>query len=191
MGQRFLSDDNAAMNDVYVESNGVRIAVKGYGGEGTPVVFIHGGPGPNLGEWDDFAPRLIPGFRPFAYDQRGHGQSSDAGEYSYESLSGDLHAVVEALELERVVVVGMSWGGWIALDYASRYECLGVVAVDGPVHGQYDRQSDAAWIRLEGVLRDAAPSRLFDFVGTEAELETLTHVPVSYTHLTLPTSFLV
>ncbi len=40
------------MTDLFVSSHGVRIAVRDYGGEGRPLVFAHGGPGPNLANWD-------------------------------------------------------------------------------------------------------------------------------------------
>ncbi len=84
-----------------------------------------------------------------ALDQRGHGESewSPAMDYSTESHVGDIEAFVDALGLDRFVLVGMSLGGVNGLAWAGRHShrLAGLVLVDvGPE------------IRSEGVRKIAA-----------------------------------
>ena len=174
------------MTDLFVDSSGVRLAIRDYGGDGRALVFVHGGPGPNLTSWESFAPRMIGQFRAIAYDQRGHGQSSNTSDYSYTALAGDIQAIVDALHLDAPIVVGHSWGGQIALIYVAMYpDCAGIVAVDGLITGEYRKPSAEQWAWLENELRtNPVISRTADFVGTPEELEELltwirTAAPVS------------
>jgi pimeloyl-ACP methyl ester carboxylesterase len=73
------------------------------------------------------------GHRVVLYDARGHGSSapSPARDYSYASLADDLLAVLDALELERAVLVGASMGAHtaarFALDHPERVSALGMI----------------------------------------------------------------
>jgi pimeloyl-ACP methyl ester carboxylesterase len=61
------------------------------------------------------------GHRVLSYDARGHGESDPApepGAYEYSDLVGDLEAVLDDRELERVVLVGASMGAATTLAYA-------------------------------------------------------------------------
>ena len=58
----------------YVRSDGVRLSVREWPGEGAGVLLLHGLASTSR-IWDLVAPRLSPGLRPVAYDQRGHGMS--------------------------------------------------------------------------------------------------------------------
>jgi pimeloyl-ACP methyl ester carboxylesterase len=59
------------------------------------------------------------GYRVILYDARGHGSSDPPlnGDYSYPSLAGDLRALLDALELDRAVLVGASMGAHTALRF--------------------------------------------------------------------------
>ena len=102
------------------------------GGEGKPVVLIHG---LGLGQrsWDRVAPRLsAEGVRVVSYDQRGHGASDASNDYSPPVFERDLAAVLETLELREPVLVGHSLGATIAIGCAAaRGGTAGVVCVDG------------------------------------------------------------
>lgn len=165
------------MRDLFVDSGGIRLAVRDYGGEGHPLVFVHGGPGPNLALWDAFARRMAPGFRCVAYDQRGHGRSADADGYAYPALAADIRAVVGELGLAGPVVVGHSWGALVALVYAATYPewCAGVVGVDGLITGRPLRAMSAGdWAWLEDQLRaNPVYRRTLGWAGTPAELAEL------------------
>jgi non-heme chloroperoxidase len=91
----------------------------------TPIVFIHGFTGSYL-SWERqlFGP-LGAEFRLVAYDLRGHGASDkplDASKYTDGTLwADDLHAVIRAKQLDRPVLVGWSYGGYVIADYLRRY----------------------------------------------------------------------
>jgi len=115
-----------------VAPEGVRLALRDYGGpaKARGIVLVHG-LASNVHIWDLVGPPLAGTFRVVAYDQRGHGRSSDAADYSFDALAADCAAVAE--RLDRPVAVGHSWGASVVLHYAARYDCPGVVCVDGGV----------------------------------------------------------
>lgn len=87
-----------------------------------PVVLIHGFPlnGESWGKQQ--AALLDAGYRVIAYDRRGFGQSSKVGSgYDYDTFAGDLHALVEDLDLHDAVLVGFSMGTGEIARYLSRY----------------------------------------------------------------------
>jgi pimeloyl-ACP methyl ester carboxylesterase len=114
-----------------IDAGDARLAVRDSGGEGTPVVLVHG-LGAIQRSWDRVAPLLAPRLRVVTYDQRGHGASPAAADYSPDALAADLTTVLDVLDLEHPVVAGHSFGGVLAVEVAARRPgCAGVVAVDG------------------------------------------------------------
>jgi|GEM_PF-365882 len=92
-------------------------------GQGTPLVLIHGGPG---GTHHCFHPWLSAAGRNFSviyYDQRGCGLSDyKPGEgYSFEQAVDDLENLRQALNIEKWIVLGHSYGGAIAQFYTIKY----------------------------------------------------------------------
>jgi pimeloyl-ACP methyl ester carboxylesterase len=157
--------------DRFVDNGGVRLSVRDYGGAGPAVVLVHGGPGQNLATWDDFAPLLTPRCHVAALDMRGNGLSGNAPDYSYPALVSDIHAVVEHLGLLRPVIVGHSWGGQLAVYYASRFStCRGVVGIDGWITDVRLELGDDVWNWME---ESYAVEPLMAFSGTVEELELL------------------
>jgi pimeloyl-ACP methyl ester carboxylesterase len=118
--------------DLFVDSGGIRIAVRDYGGEGVPVVLVHGHFG-NLGSFDVLGPILADRVRPVAYDQRGHGWS-ETGPASVRAYADDLAAVVSALHLKDPVLYGGSFGTLVCLGYfLDGGEARGFISEDGRV----------------------------------------------------------
>ncbi len=64
--------------------------------------------------WNSVTPRLAPLFRVVNLDLRGHGGSDWPGTYSFELMRDDVIAVLDALGLHDVVLVGHSMGGTVA-----------------------------------------------------------------------------
>jgi pimeloyl-ACP methyl ester carboxylesterase len=83
--------------------------------------------------WKEQVEPLSRRWRVVTVDLGGHGASgSDRGRWTVSGLGGDVLAVVLALKLERVVLVGHSMGGPVALDAARRMpgRVAGIVVVD-------------------------------------------------------------
>jgi pimeloyl-ACP methyl ester carboxylesterase len=100
----------------------------------SPFLLVHG-LASNARTWDGVAARLAAQGHPVvAIDQRGHGLSDKPDDgYDYATVTGDLAAAIDALGLERPVVVGQSWGGDVVLELAARHPSTvrGVACVDG------------------------------------------------------------
>jgi len=94
-------------------------------GDGMPCLCLHGGPGSDAsGLLTSLAPigqaldlRLV------LWDHRGHGRSEwvDVRECTQDQLVADVEGVRQALGLGPALVLGISWGGFLALMYAARY----------------------------------------------------------------------
>ncbi|MFD7713177.1 alpha/beta fold hydrolase, partial [Streptomyces sp. NPDC059786] len=98
-----------------VERDGVRLVCRDRGGEGPPVVLLHGLAG-HAGEWDAVAEVLGARYRLVAVDQRGHGASERRPhDTSRAAHVADVVAVVERLGLRRPVLMGQSLGGHTAM----------------------------------------------------------------------------
>ncbi|GBD10453.1 4,5:9,10-diseco-3-hydroxy-5,9, 17-trioxoandrosta-1(10),2-diene-4-oate hydrolase [bacterium HR23] len=85
-------------------------------GAGTPVLLLHG-LGASWVAWEPLLPRLAPHLRVFAPDLPGHGDSDPLRPYSLDNATPWMEGLLEALGIERVVVVGNSLGGLIALHF--------------------------------------------------------------------------
>ncbi len=82
---------------------------------GPAVVFIHGFPFSHA-MWEPQLAVVSRRYRTIAYDIRGHGESFVGdGQYTIEGHVDDLLALLDHLELEKVVIVGLSMGGYITL----------------------------------------------------------------------------
>jgi non-heme chloroperoxidase len=91
-------------------------------GEGPVVTLSHGWP-LNADMWDSQMLFLVQhGFRVVAHDRRGHGRSSQASEGNdMDGYADDLAALIEALDLKDITMVGHSTGGGEVARYIGRY----------------------------------------------------------------------
>jgi non-heme chloroperoxidase len=101
--------------------DGTQIFYKDWG-SGQPVVFSHGWP-LSADAWDGQMLFLAEnGFRAIAHDRRGHGRSSQSsGANDMNGYADDLAAVIEALDLTDVTLVGHSTGGGEVARYIGRH----------------------------------------------------------------------
>jgi pimeloyl-ACP methyl ester carboxylesterase len=112
--------------------DGVPIAYEARGQGKVAVVLVHCW-ACDRSFWKEQVEPLSRRFRVVSLDLGGHGASGDGrAAWTVAGLGGDVQVVVEALRLDRVVLVGHSMGGLVALDAARRMpgRVLGVVAVD-------------------------------------------------------------
>jgi pimeloyl-ACP methyl ester carboxylesterase len=114
----------------FVDVPGGHIAWE-HAGSGAPLVLIHDGLLPGA-SWDEVWRPLSERFDVVRWDRRGYGAStSTIRDYS---TADDLLAVLDALKLERVALVGCSSGGGLALDFAIAHpERVGALVLEGPV----------------------------------------------------------
>lgn len=100
----------------------IQVRVEDTGGDGRPVVLIHGWPLSGA-SWSDQVPALQEaGYRVVAYDRRGFGASDKpTSGYSYDGLAEDLKGLIEALDLHDVTLVGFSMGGGEVARYIGTY----------------------------------------------------------------------
>ena len=104
----------------YVTVNGVRLRYLDWGTEGKPpMVCLHGHTG-QARIWDEFADVMRGSYHVYAVDQRGHGESAHATDgYARDRFVEDLAAFVDALDIERFTLSGLSMGGWHSMLYTA------------------------------------------------------------------------
>lgn len=96
----------------YVDAGGLRVHVA-EAGAGDPLVLVHGWP-EHWYAWRKLIPSLAERYRVICPDLRGFGWTeATPGGYEKEALAGDLLALLDALELERVRLAGHDWGGMV------------------------------------------------------------------------------
>jgi pimeloyl-ACP methyl ester carboxylesterase len=162
-----VAGDAAA--DSVVRGAGVELAVRDHGGDGAPILLVHGA-FRTLADWNLIVPRLLPGHRVVALELRGHGRSG-AGRWSWDDVVADVAAVIDSFGLEAPTIAGHSLGGMIATLCAGRFvdDCR-AVNLDG---GFADVETASAWTTaalaapwLEQMDRELARDELSDAVAT-------------------------
>jgi 3-oxoadipate enol-lactonase len=101
-----------------VDTGQVRLAYRevkaGPGATGIPMVLLHGGGGDST-SWDELAPRFAQRRPVYLPDLRGMGRSERTESYSMTIFRDDVLALLDRLDLDRVVLVGHSLGGYVAM----------------------------------------------------------------------------
>lgn len=121
-----------------VIANGIRLHVLDWGApDGAPIVFLHGG-SLTAHTWDLVCVMLSDRYRCIAVDLRGHGDSEWAADidYRYETIQADIEGLIKQLSIDSPVVIGMSYGGLVAISLAGEPDASlsGLVLIDsGPV----------------------------------------------------------
>src|SRR5262245_233049 len=128
--------------DRFVTVHGLRLRYRDWGGNGRPLVALHGAVA-HAHWWDPVAPYLARRFRVLALDWRGHGRSAwpRPPAYRSEDFAAELAGVIDALRLRDVVVAGHSMGGHNAMAFSAWYPArlARLVVVDARPHVNYER----------------------------------------------------
>jgi proline iminopeptidase len=104
--------------------NGVRLSYSDIG-HGIPLLCLHGGMG--IDATSLHVPGILHltqlGIRLIIPDQRGHGESERTArsDYSHSVWAADVHVLAESLGLRKFALLGHSYGGFLALEYAKRW----------------------------------------------------------------------
>ena len=123
-------------------------------GHGYPLVLMHGGPGADHWSLSTFR-RLADQFTLVFYDHRCNGRSDGppVSSMTWENLTADADALRERLGFDRWAVLGHSFGGHVALEYALRYpdRLSRLVLVDSGGDAWWSRQHAADLLAQRGV----------------------------------------
>jgi pimeloyl-ACP methyl ester carboxylesterase len=114
---------------------GLRLHVREWGNlDGPPILFVHGWSQNHLCWVKQYESALADEFRLVAYDLRGHGMSEaplEPEHYTDEKLwADDLAGIITELHLERPVLVGWSYGGFVICDYVRSYGQEEIAAIN-------------------------------------------------------------
>ncbi|QIS15613.1 alpha/beta fold hydrolase [Nocardia arthritidis] len=108
------------------------LAVTDAGGPGIPVLYLNGHMASQR-NWRRVIAELGPQWRHITYDMRARGKSKTSADYSFETNVADVDTVLAARGVRRALVVGWSYGAFVAAHWASRNpdRAIGAVLVEG------------------------------------------------------------
>lgn len=132
-------------------------------GQGSPLILIHGGL-LDRRMWDEQVPVFAESFRVVRYDVRGYGQSQ-MPQVPYSDVQ-DLSELLEFLGIQKAVVLGLSMGSTIALDFTLHYpDMVETLLLAAPTISGYKMMSAEMrqlWQALVSAVKANDRMRLFD-----------------------------
>ncbi len=141
-----------------IAPDGVTVVYSAAGAGEPGLVFIHGGLA-NRGFWDGQLRAFAAGHRVVAPDLAGHGESgTNRRQWGMPAFGADARAVVDAEGIEKVIILGNSLGGPVAVEAALLMpgRVLGVVGVDTFQNLEHTFTADNARQRAEAFRSDYA-----------------------------------
>jgi proline iminopeptidase len=138
------------------------------------LVTVHGGPGLDHINMKAGLEPLTGSLQVLFYDQRGHGRSdhSTSEFWNLRTWADDLRRLCDALELARPVVLGSSFGGFVALTYAGLFPGHpGGIILANTTGGRSDYQLSVEIFRRLGGDEAAAAERDFAELTEESAAE--------------------
>ena len=153
---RGAEPDAAPVKKTFRAADGANIVGEVRGSGETALVFLHGWGG-DREYWKNQVAAFASEYRIVALDQAGHGESkTERKDSSISALSADVEAVVKDLGLKRVILVGHSMGGPVALAAAKRLPgtVVAVIAVDTLQNAETKFPPEVAEKLLAGIEKD-------------------------------------
>jgi non-heme chloroperoxidase len=165
--------ENSAAIRIYYEDHGT----------GSPVVLVHGY-ALNGRSWEkQEAALLAAGHRVIAYDRRGFGASSRPSVgYEFDTLAGDLHALLSALDLHSVVLAGFAMGTgevtrYLAIHGSGRVSAAVLVAPLPPfllkTSDRPDGIDSGVFARMAARIAADRPAAMKDFMDDSYNIDLL------------------
>ena len=117
------TNDEQDLSFLHVQANQLEFNVATAGSGDRLVLCLHGFPESSLSWRHQMAPLAHAGYRVWAPDLRGYGETTrpeNLDSYHLEAILEDVAALIEASNLSRVILIGHDWGGIIAWYYAMR-----------------------------------------------------------------------
>ncbi|WP_460667030.1 alpha/beta fold hydrolase [Kribbella swartbergensis] len=185
------------MVEAHVVINGVRhwVRVVGEPHVGTPLVVVHGGPGGFIYDFERLTGPALEQLGPVVYyEQRGCGRSGrpSDGQYSIPLLVDDLEQLRRQLDLPRIALLGISFGGDLAAEYTVAYPervtalILQGTALAGPLTPspwgsgfEAVATDDKMRAAIRAAVKRSGPYAAWDVVDRETTDRFLFHQPTS------------
>jgi pimeloyl-ACP methyl ester carboxylesterase len=136
--------------------DGLNIVYETRGKGDTALLFLHGWCG-DRAYWKHQVPVFAADYRVVTLDQAGHGDSGkDRKNWSVSGLADDIVTVVKALGLKRVILIGHSMGGPVALLAAKRMpdKVVAVIGVDTLHNAEFKMPEEVTKKFLAGFQKD-------------------------------------
>ena len=152
--------------DLSIDADGVTLSGT-EGGEGTPVVLLHGLTATR--RYVVMGSRALErsGHRVIAYDARAHGRSDGGDDYSYERLANDLLAVLDDRGVDRAVLAGASMGAHTLTKFALEHpERVAALVIMTPAYSPEREPGLERWDRLADGLRRGGVEGFVEAYGT-------------------------
>ncbi|MEK7347766.1 MAG: alpha/beta hydrolase [Candidatus Eisenbacteria bacterium] len=126
-------------------------------GKGEPAIVLLHGAGSDRSLWDLVLPALSKTHRVVRVELPGHGASPMIGEITVKSVARAVDKALERQHVERALLVGHSYGAWVALEeaVASPKRVAAVAVID---MGSYTPQDSARTVALERYIEERYPS---------------------------------
>ncbi|WP_213772868.1 alpha/beta hydrolase [Bradyrhizobium sp. dw_78] len=144
----------------YVDVSGTKLYFEDHG-VGYAVIFVHEF-GSDLRQWEDQVRYFSRAYRCIAYNARGYPPSdvpTDAAAYGWERSVGDIAALMDALDIQRAHIVGLSMGAYGALQFGLRYPHRATAIVSAAAGSGSSPSHRHAWLRETSVLARAFAER--------------------------------
>ena len=132
----YFQMDNMTFSHYTVSVNGIQMHYV-IGGQGDPVILLHGWPETWYG-WHKVMPALAKNYTVIAPDLRGLGDSSKpCTGYDGKTLAEDIHQLVSKLGFKTIFLVGHDWGTQVAYSYAAAHptEVKKLAVMELPIPG--------------------------------------------------------
>lgn len=147
----------------YIDATGVKLYFE-ESGEGYPIIFVHE-LGSDLREWETQVRYFSRAYRCITFNARGYPPSDvpeDPSLYGWEFAVDDIAAVMRGLVIEQAHLVGLSMGGYAALQFGLRYpDKTSAIVAAGVGSGSVPSQRET-WLREASILARAFTDRGMD-----------------------------
>ena len=176
-------------------ADNVRLFYRKVGVGKQTIVFLHGGPGLGMGDGGYDMEPLARGRTLLMYDQRGTGRSeiiTDPKQLTVEYQIRDLEAFRQHFHLDRMILMGLSWGSGLAVSYAAahpdRVEKLLLISPMPPAKTPYLEERTARINDLIGATGVARLAEIRSVLNRSSEVQAA-NLCREYFHLSSPPYF--
>jgi proline-specific peptidase len=150
---------------LFVDVDGAKLVPDGMSMRERPtIILLHGGPGVDHTPYKEYYTSLTEIAQVVYYDHRGCGRSESGPQerWRLDQWADDLRTLCDVLGIERPIVFGASFGGFVAINYAIRHpdHPARLMLSSTTAHPQLER-SFAMFERLGGAQTRAAAERFF------------------------------